>query len=192
MRAAKSRRLVRLRNVAVHEAAHAVAALFCGVGFLRVTIKPDEGRWGHITYNHPRWWRYTSWGDHISFPRRLSGRRQAYYEAFCIVCHAGPYAETKVTRRKPGYGAGVDKGFIREVSRIVNLSVMLQADCDTGIIVMAEAHARYFECVARQVVKRCWSAILTVAAALLECETLSRRDVIRIASPLLPAQVVRG
>lgn len=177
----------RLRLTAFHEAGHAVVGLFCGIGIRYVTILPDDDCLGHVMYHHPRWWR-GQWAHRVPFPRRLSAVRHRYYESYCVACYAGPCAASKLSGCSPDLGARMDKGHSRNAAQLLALSVMLQHAGDTGIVVIAEAHARYFECVARHAVKRCWPAVKAVAAALLENETLRGCDVKRIASPLMATE----
>ncbi len=75
------------RNIAIHEAGHAVAAFFQHRRILRATIVPDTDTLGHVL--HPR----LRFGDRWSFDDSPRGIDRA--EKYIVGSYAGPLASRK-------------------------------------------------------------------------------------------------
>jgi hypothetical protein len=174
-----------LKEVAFHEAGHAVLALSCDVSFLKVTIKQTGKALGLVKLKVPAWELETL---HCG---RLTCRAQVYNERLVVAALAGPLAAAVFTRRRPT-GSDSDMAFADCTALILacnaltlNVIPSTGTKADRATTAAANAHLRYLRCVARNAVAVNWPAIKAVAHALLQRETLTRREVARIAGPLL-------
>ena len=151
--------------VAYHEAGHAVAAWCKELKFRYVTVKPDAGAGslGHVLCGFPKWFQPDV---------ESSDRIRLHAERHIIVNFAGQHAETRFRGKRPRYG------MYRDNKQTVELASYL-FDLEETM----EAYLHYCFLASRDLVATNWAAIKAVAAALLERQTLSRRDVIEAIYP---------
>lgn len=157
------RRFSARTRAAYHEAGHAVIGFLRGRGFHHASIRPDEESLGHVLY--VRFHRSFNPDDYGSTRVRLR------VEDVVICSLAGHAAERKHTGRANPHGASSDNGHA-----IYMLSFI------TGSPEELDLYYRLLEVRTRQLVAgpRAWTAIEAVAAALLERERLSSREIKKI------------
>jgi hypothetical protein len=137
------------RITAIHEAAHAVAAIRTGLIFKHVTAIPDEFEQTEGALH---------WSD-----LHASGDIEVPPELLAVVLLAGPCAEARVTNRE------VDEVFLDEEAvddRDALASLMLGADAFVAASVEALA-----------LIERDWPLIERVADELLEVDELAYEEV---------------
>ena len=134
---------------AIHEAAHAVAAIRAGLVFNHVTAIPDEFEETEGALH---------WSD-----LQASGDLEVPPELLAVVLLAGPCAEARVTRRE------VDEVFTDEEAADDREAIAgLMLDQDQFVAASVEALA---------LVERDWTIIERIADQLLDVDVLDYEDV---------------
>lgn len=154
----------RLRGTAVHEAAHAVAAIEFQLGFHYVTVAPDDDSLGHIRWTSAlsrMLYRFSD--DAREWPSARDEVRLGYYLSACL---AGNEAEKRLKGRYDHVGArGDHKSVVDATSRYC------------GSLRQEEAFIEWRRQAAADLVELRWTEIVRVADALLERGRLSRQQV---------------
>ncbi len=146
-------------EIAYHEAGHMVAAWDLGLSVLGATVVPDSDSLGHVLVPFEDRVRYADWVD-----------EEGYLEAFLVTYLAGvaahekytgvptPEADVKFSLEDPGsdhYNAG----------DLISSLAGNDPDTQEEVHARAQRHARFL-------VEGRWEQVETVAAVLLERETL--------------------
>jgi ATP-dependent Zn protease len=148
-----------LRSTAYHESAHAVVAFFSHVSFRRVTIVPGAGTLGHVVLARlPKWFLHSR----DEFP----DRSRIFAERRIVIAFAGQIAEARLAGSLPRDGMHAD-----------NADAVDFASSVLGDPEIVEAFLHYCWVRTESLVKLRWREIESVAAALLENETLSPNQV---------------
>ncbi len=150
-----------LESLAYHEAGHAVAAFHHNVRAKKLSILPEPGSSGRLTY-HPYFSGIHPEGD-------TSPRVQRRLENMALVCCAGPAAERRFNAR--GYRTYHGKG---DWQYAIDLLSHLSGDDE-----ILSAYFNLIDLQARKFVHLpwVWSCIEDLAAALLEHKELTGKQV---------------
>jgi hypothetical protein len=159
----RDRELRRIRATAYHEAGHAVIAWHFHLRFKHVTINPGSDSLGHVLLGHPKWFR----PDIAS-----SDRIRIHAERHIIVDLAGQIAEEKFLGKRPRYGMQSDN------QNAVGLAFRIGGSEET-----VDAYLKYCWCAARDCVNVRWKEIESVAAAVVDGETLNYDDCLECICP---------
>ena len=152
---------VPIQAIAYHEAGHAVTAWRIGLKFRYVTIKPDDDSLGHLKHRKvPR-----SFNPEIS----NSDRTFMYWQRRIVAGFAGQIAEGEFLGKHPRHG------FESDDQNAINAAEYL-----TGSKKQWQKYLDYCWAVAEDTVEASWKDIKSVAAALLERETLSYEEVRKV------------
>jgi len=143
------------RDVAYHEAGHAVAAIAVGMSFKSVSIIPSESSWGRLLLR-----KMSDFHPDVERDRRTVNLAKKYMFAAL----GGPVSE-----KKRGRGGGLGEGDVQEV---FNMAARL-----CGSFEETEAYVNFTWCQVEQSVKLNWKAIRIVVRQLIKCKTLKCQEV---------------
>ena len=155
------------KEIAYHEAAHAVACVVQDLSMKEVTIEPGkiEGCLGHITHHSPEGYDFRG--------SRARGQKKVARQ-MVIVCYAGFEAQQRLNPSASDEHSQID---VNDASSLLN-------DYHVYNVKKFEENNNYiYDFIdklrdeARRLVKREWSAIEAVASRLLEKRTLSELEV---------------
>ena len=151
-----------VRTSAIHEAAHAVAAVLVSQGIKRVTIVPHGNSFGHVIPRKPPRKLYEAVESGTPTPAQ-----RAMVEGYVVYILAGPEAARRYRGRSDHIGASDDR---KAVDAWMS---PLEANDD-----VRAAWLRYLKLRAKVFVDRHWPEINAVADALIMRWTLSEDDVL--------------
>ena len=172
-----------LRATAYHEAGHTIMRLELGRRVTHVTIKPKGDTLGHVRHRPPKVdveWFWADWAT------------RRWTETAIMVALAGPEAEKRLMGRRNNIGASGDDAWVAELAIRA-----IVGDEERN------AYLRWLELRVRDFVafSQFWVQVESVAAALLERETLTGKEVDQIREqalgisitelPIIPPLVTR-
>src|SRR5262249_54095246 len=161
------------REVAYHEAGHAVIAHMLGYQVRRVSIAPKSGSTGHVSWRNPI--KNRSVKSKLQYGSEANlDRVRHQIDHVIIVCMAGALAQKRHNRRSDwGYsGSGAARGeFLLKGSDDQQvLELMSRVYEDEKV---RDAYWRYLKARAEDLVERYWPRIERLATTLLDRETIS-------------------
>jgi len=149
-----------LRATAFHEAGHVVAAWRRGLKVYGATIVPAPGIAGKVEHANPLH------GIRLEFDGSARARQRA--EAAIIVCLAGPEAQRRHRPRSwRSYHGWHDHERAADLASSVN---------ESGEA--ANAHLKWLEIVTRDELATLWPFVETIAAALVDRQTLTAAEIL--------------
>jgi ATP-dependent Zn protease len=149
-----------LRNVAYHEAGHAVAGFLLHRAIRYATIIPGDGTLGHVRHTDTPIW--------IREERNDSPRSEGWIKNQIVILLAGGYAEAKIAGRH------------NHVSCCGDYEAAFGMACNrSGSTEEASAYFKWLGIVAKNLIhhEHNWYAVTKVAEALIEKKRLSGKEI---------------